>query len=531
MSSLKLWFNRSALLALSILNLSLWSSHDTRANTLSSETIDARKGLFRLLSADINQQTDYNFRTSLQYFQQAGLLKDVNDSTIRNTHALLGFGYALNPNISFSVDGGFNISSSKPTSAAGGSVVGSKAIDVVNAGAALTGTLDLGQYFGLPDQRFTGGLSVWVDFSRISRFFKSVNIIPTAMLTADFSDQPVLPARFHLNAGFRPANGGRYYDNSTVVNDFDRFATGTINSYAITYGTGFELPFYVITPSLEFMMEQVSDANFATSPKWITPGLKGKPFPQKNIELFAGVDIGLSSFHAAAAGTKPSVGPTPLWNVVLGFGVSQFGRRAGQVDVNQTEYETLKKTLSDREHLLSGLQRDLEYNTVQGRVIDGDTKKPLGNVILSFPESPEFLKPSTTDSSGKFVRYFKSLPGTRLVFSLDGYDSSSKFLALRPGERVVVDIALKKSSGEAKSEFVATITQAEGRGIPATVTVTNLQSNQSIQGTADSSGQLHLKIPVGSYKVEISAPGYQTLDERIDFEKDKAVLRSYVLTP
>lgn len=506
------------------------------ANLRSSETIRGQKGLFRLLSADINETAAYHFRTSIEYAQQEDLLKDIQNSTVRSTRATIAFGYALLPEILLNVHSGYNISSRKPDPAAGGSGSGTETYDLVKTGAAVTGTYDVGlRYFKLAPYRFTAGFSLWTDFSKITRFFKAVNIVPTLIASTDWSDHPVVPFRAHFNIGFRLANGARYFDDNSTVSDFERYATETINSYALTTGIGVEFPTYIVNPSLELHMEKVADASLSRSPKWATVGIKGKPFPQKNVEVFGAIDVGLSSFRATATPSvgqisKPDVGPVPLWNVVLGFAIAQFGRKSGEVGVDQIEYDSVKERLEENEKVIAGLRKDIEFNTVQGQVIDAGTKSPLEGVTLSFPDASD-LKSATTDRDGKFVRYFKTLPGARLLFSKDGYEASSKFISLKPGERVIVDIEMKKSTTELLAEFVATITSSENKGVSATATLTNTATGETTTAVADASGQVSLKVREGSYKLEIKADGLKTIDENIDFARGKTVLRFYTMLP
>jgi hypothetical protein len=501
------------------------------ANIRSSETLRGQKGLFRLLSADVNETGSYHFRTSVEFAQQDELLKDASNSTVQSKRATVAFGYAFLPELLISGHAGFNVGTRRPQPASGGSSSGSETIDLVKYGFAVTGTYDVGRYFHLPLNRFTTGLSLWTNFSKVTRFFKAVDIVPTLIATADFTDSKVVPFRGHFNVGFRPANGARYFNDDSAVRDFDRYVTETINSYAITSAIGAEFPMFTINPSLEAHIEKVADASFSRAPKWITAGLKGKPFPQKNVELFAAVDVGLSSFKATPSNPpKPEVGPVPLWNIMIGFGIAQFGKKSNEIAVDQIEYERTKNALENRERTLAAVQHDLEYNTVQGTVVDAANKQALAGVSISFPDNAD-LKSSKTDNEGKFVRYFKNMSGARMLFSKEGYESSSKFLALKPGERVNVDIELKKSTGEALADFVGTITNEAGKGITATVTLTDLKTNESTVATADANGQVQIKVKEGSYRIEIKAPGLKSTTDQIQFLRGKTVLRFYSLAP
>lgn len=497
----------------------------------SSETITAQKGVFRLLSADINEEAAYHFRTSVQFFQQGGLLKDVSDSTVRATQATLGVGYALLPNLHLSAHGGFKLTTREPEIAVGGVSPGAESVDMVKGGFAVTGTYDVGKFFQLPENRFTTGLSLWVNLGKVTRFFDGPDVIPTAIFSGDFTDSELFPWRTHLNLGFRLANAKRYFEeNDTTVTDLDFLGTDAIDSNAITAAWGIEFPFPDVTPSLEVHMHKLMDSDFRKSPSWVTLGLKGKPFPQKNIEIFGAADIGLSDFKATATGSRPVTHAVPVWNAVLGFGISQFGRRAGEVGVDQKEYDAVKRDLTERQTMIAGLEKDLEFNTVRGRVIDAETKKPMGDVKITMPESSEF-KASETNDDGRFVRYFKSLVGGRLLFSKDGYESSSKFLALRPGERVTVDIELRKASAQNLADFVATIVDDQGKGIQARVTLRNIETGELTVGNSDPQGQLGLKVAEGRYLVEIRAEGFKTMGDQVEFGRGKTVLRTFTLTP
>lgn len=514
---------------LSILPLILFSTPIFASET-TSETLDARKGLFRLLSAEVLEKGAYHFRTSMEFFEQSDLLKDTEESKVRDTKANLAFGYALTPYLLLSGQGGFNIASRTPKAAAGSVSAGSDSINLIRGSLAGTAYHDMSSWLSLRENRIVAGFSLWIDFSKITRFIEGPNIVPTAMFTGDFSDNEAAPYRLHLNFGFRPANGKRFYDDATIPKDYDRFVTDTINSWAWTSAFGVEFPMNDINPSAEIHMVKTADTGFSETPKWISIGLKGKPFPTKNIELFGGADIGVSSFKASTATVKPDSPVVPLWNAFIGFAVNQFGLREGDTTVSLAAYNKLKTTVGEQEAQLQGLKKDLEYNVVQGRVIDATTKQALPGVTFSFPESPD-LKSFKSDADGKFVHYFKSLIGNRLVVSMEGYDDSSKFLSLKPGERVSAEIELRKANPNSQlADFVATVTSESGVGIVANVRLSNVQSGQAVLGTTDANGQIAFKVMEGNYRLDIVAANLRPISEIVEFQKGKTVLRSYMLT-
>ena len=513
------------------LKFSLWILPFVAAFCLhaeSSQTLSARKGLIRLLSADINETSAYHFVTSVQYFRDEDLLEDADQSLIRGSEATLAFGYALTPHIHLSAHGGFEQVVRTPKQTDLILNPGSESIDLVRGGAAVTGTYDVGHFLKLPENRLTGGLSIWINLEKTLRILKAPDVRPTLIFTGDFTDFKLFPWRTHLNLGYRFKNDKRYFESTSVVTDLDRFATDTTTSSAFVAAWGMELPFGPITPSVEFHLHQMLDTSFMRSPKWVTLGVKGKPFPQKNIELLAAADIGITSFEATSSGT-PIVGPVPLWNAVVGFQISQFGRRAGEVGVNRKEYEAVRQSLAERETVLADLRRDLEFNTIQGLIIDAETKKPMEGVEISVPESPDF-RPSKTDEAGRFIRYLKGILGARLVFKKDGFETSSKFVGLKPGERFTVDVEMKRATGENLADFVATITDETGNPLVAQVTLTNTVTNEVVVGSSDVSGQLSMKIPEGQYSIEVSLQNFGSKTDQAEFIRGKTVLKTFTLS-
>jgi hypothetical protein len=119
-----------------------------------------------------------------------------------------------------------------------------------------------------------------------------------------------------------------------------------------------------------------------------------------------------------------------------------------------------------------------------------------------------------------------------MVFSKEGYEPSSKFLTLKPGEKISVDIELKRElPGQDLSEFIATLFNQSGEPLAATVKLTKSSGDSVVSGQSDLNGQLYMKIPVGDYKLTIQAEGFNEMTEALSFQKGRAILRSYTLTP
>lgn len=494
-------------------------------STEGTETLDARKGLIHLLAGDPFEAGDYHVRTSFQYFLDEDLLDGGNE--VEATSAKLGFGYSLFEYIRLSASGGVDVALLDIGAQ-------SQSISLIRFDLAATAADDLGQRFGLKSKRLMGAASLQLDLTKPTRFFDGIGGTFTLALTSDWTDQQI-PVRVHGNLGVRPKSGSRYFDrnaldvtNNLAVDDFDYFAVKAIENIGIRAGLGFEFPLEYVTPSLEYNIEYLNDAGFSESPQQVTVGLKGHPFPQKNIDLFAAVDIGLSSYTNAAVNARPEAYAVPLWNAILGFGITQFGKRAGEIGIDARQYQKTVDELRAQNELLAALKKDLAYNSLTGRVIDSETKRPISGVSISFPESPE-LSASSTDKEGQFRRFFPHLKGTRVLFSRDGYQPSSKFYALKPGESVQADIELQKGDATQLATLVMNITDEDGLAVAGARVIARQSGQDPAEVQADSSGRLRLNLNPGSYVVEIRAPGYQLTRERIQLEPGKALLRTLSL--
>ncbi len=508
--------------------LAIFLSVSAHAERVPSETLDGRKGVFRLISADVNNEGDYFFRTGLEYFEDSNLLKDSRNAT--GTKATVSFGYALFPELLLTGTGGFRVSTRE---------IGNFKQDYIVSGFQLgaTWTTDLGILMSMEAKRLFAGATLMIDFTKPQRIIKSIGVQPKLMLTSDYSDLEPVGIRTHLNIGFNPAKDKRYFDpkklnnlNEPFYKDFDYFAFNANSHYSVPVAFGMEFPFWMITPSFEAHWEYVFKTKFKQQPKWATVGIKTRPFPQKNIELFGGADIRLSQYKATALTARPDTHAVPLWNAILGFGISQFGKKPNEVEIDATELNKTRNQLKERNDTLYALKSDLGYNTVTGKVVDAETKQPMSGVIISFPEQPQIRRTMTNDK-GEFIRYFPNLAGSRMVFSKEEYADSTKFLALKPGESVKVEIELAKGGVEMIGDLQVAVTKSDGTAvIGAEILVISEALKIENKGTTDSAGNFGLKLPEGDYSVEVRAPGFVTRKDMVQVKAGSAVIRAYGLT-
>ncbi len=507
-------------------------NHLLRAEFIPSETLDGRKGAFRLISADVNDEGEYFFRSSIEYFYDSDLLDDQRNSS--GTNARFAFGYALFPELLLTGTGGFRVVTLET-----GNFEQNYTLTGFQLGA--TGSFDIGSRLNLAAGRLMAGASLMIDFTRPARFFKGLGVQPRFMLTTDYSDLEPVGVRWHLNVGLNPAKDNRYFNASRNIvvgstaepfyKTFDYFAFQTNRKIAVPVATGVELPFWLLTPSLEFHWEYVFGAKFADQPKWVTVGMKTRPFPQKNIELFGGADIGLSQFKRVPDGERPDTRPVPLWNAILGFGISQFGKKPNEVAIDASELDKTRASLKERNDMIGALRADLAYNTVTGRVLDADTKMPMSGVTVSFPEQTQ-IRRSVTDEKGEFTRYFPNLAGSRIVFSKEGYADSTKFLALKPGESIRVDIQLARGGADKMGDLKISVTDAQGKALPnVEVLLVNQDTKTESKAVSDASGAAAIQLPQGLYSLELRSEGFVVRKESIEVRAGAAVIRSFALSP
>jgi len=238
----------------------------------------------------------------------------------------------------------------------------------------------------------------------------------------------------------------------------------------------------------------------------------------------------LSQYKATALTARPDTHAVPLWNAILGFGISQFGKKPNEVEIDATELNKTRNQLKERNDTLYALKSDLGYNTVTGKVVDAETKQPMSGVIISFPEQPQIRRTMTNDK-GEFIRYFPNLAGSRMVFSKEEYADSTKFLALKPGESVKVEIELAKGGVEMIGDLQVAVTKSDGTAvIGAEILVISEALKIENKGTTDSAGNFGLKLPEGDYSVEVRAPGFVTRKDMVQVKAGSAVIRAYGLT-
>ncbi len=169
---------------------------------------------------------------------------------------------------------------------------------------------------------------------------------------------------------------------------------------------------------------------------------------------------------------------------------------------------------------------------VVGRVVDAETGTPIGNAVITFPQTTGMGVLNVEAQAGSF-KAEKVPPGTHTVqASAPGYQPGSQMITLKAGESYTVEFRLTKETPN-----VAVVT---GR-------VYNVKDNTSIanayisitggtsQPSPASSGQDGIyrieNVAPGTYTIKCTAPGYKEVSEVINLSKGQVLIKDFPLTP
>lgn len=488
-------------------------------------------GLFRMKRASEFVPFDYHIVNSVEYTAQTNPFHDTDGSEdMERTQGAVAFGFApyefLNTNAYLS----FSYSSLKPS--AGGGTFSSP---IMKSGVSVAATRDASRFIiGLEKELLTMGLNLSVEFSKLTRFFTDPIVNPALILSSDL--RPLdLPLRGHLNLEFRMKNEARYFSSSTLkagLSNFDRFSAHATATHALGTNLGLEVPLKNVVPSAEWECEWL-DRSFSDNPNIVTVGAKFTPFSFKNIVFFSAFDIGLNSHHDnditdAAGGDVPAV---PLWNVIAGLTIQSFARKKGHLTIPEDEFASLQKKIELQNNALEKIQRDIKFNRIYGTVKDAETKAPLQEVRIQFPNNSKFAE-IATDRDGQFLHYYAGFDRNMLVFSKAGYAETKKFVALKPGEGIELEIELAKATAREEEGIISlTISDSRNKAVSALVTITRLSDREEKGYETSQSGELLKPLKAGQYRIHISAPGYKPETLTIEIAPKEKLIKQVTLTP
>lgn len=170
---------------------------------------------------------------------------------------------------------------------------------------------------------------------------------------------------------------------------------------------------------------------------------------------------------------------------------------------------------------------DLGGGTVIGRVVDGETGRPISGVEVRADGSGTATGSSelTTDSSGAF-RFDDLPPGEHeLRFAHPIFVQQRHTVTVVTGSVSELDVVLEKAEGMR----VFLVDGRTSAPLSGTVVARNMSNEVVFDGVPRKDGKgVRLPLPAGSYKVSASATGYATHTIIADAPSDEVVIR---LTP
>lgn len=294
------------------------------------------------------------------------------------------------------------------------------------------------------------------------------------------------PVRANFNIGY-------FWDNSSELISSDRVSSNDFfyalrmvpdSNHIINGGISVEFPFEEVTPFIEYSTEQSVSSDIYRSrrynenPQRLTPGFKFTP--GKNLLILLSGDV--SFFKTTKVGNTTSR-PIPLWQA--NFGIS---------------YTFLPPQIIE---LVPPPPPPPTTGSIEGKVIDSISKKPVGDVIISLlgTDLPKFASRRDT---GEFK--ITDVPGGEIEISAtkEGYKPASTKVNVEVGRVTSLIIEIEK---EEEFGFVA------GRvtdpfGVPVIASVGVDKPNISPTAVDPKTGEYKIKLPPGTYKFTASAEGY-----------------------
>lgn len=372
------------------------------------------------------------------------------------------------------------------------------------------------------------------------------------IITTDFTERG-FPFRLHLNGGYlQDRSGVLIVEGESPARTF---ALGLSSYNFYVYGAGLEIPFKYATPFAEISGLKVADPDigFDASPGYATVGIRVTPVDGLSLDL-AG-DFGLTT-------VRPVVGvpATPDRQVIFGASYAfasrerhrEFLRESGeisdaaraQIDAANAEIEKLKAEL-DLERLRAESAEEGQKGTTaemkamearmralsgfRGLVLDAESFAPVGDAIVSFPDTN--LSRILADATSGFFRSYTFQPGTISVsVGKAGYETLLQSVNVTGNADEVVRFLLKKEgagdSNNAPGLFKGNIYDENGKPVAGLLSFPDAPfKTKEVQ----SPGSFSIKIPPGLYQVDVKAPGYLLQGKRISVGPGEKVIYDFNL--
>ncbi len=163
---------------------------------------------------------------------------------------------------------------------------------------------------------------------------------------------------------------------------------------------------------------------------------------------------------------------------------------SSSITIEKTEYDSVQAAISPNQQTI---EIQLRPNTVRGKIVARDTRKPLAGVTVKAKTAGETPASTKTDKHGAFV--LAPVPkGASLVISHSGYATKT----ITPGEQTGLDFSLRSDV------ITGVVTDKQGKPVSgATIAAGEAHATSALDGTYRLTG-----IP-NTGSVAIKSPGYR----------------------
>ncbi|MEO0211938.1 MAG: carboxypeptidase regulatory-like domain-containing protein [candidate division WOR-3 bacterium] len=169
---------------------------------------------------------------------------------------------------------------------------------------------------------------------------------------------------------------------------------------------------------------------------------------------------------------------------------------------------------------------------VVGRVVDAETGTPIGNAVITFPQTTGMGVLNVEAAAGSF-KAERVPPGTHTVqASAPGYQPGSQMITLKAGESYTVEFRLTKETPNVAVVTGRVYNVKDNTSIAnAYITITGGTSQPS-PASSGSDGIYRMEnIAPGTYTIKCTAPGYKEVSEVINLAKGQVLIKDFPLTP
>jgi outer membrane protein OmpA-like peptidoglycan-associated protein len=166
----------------------------------------------------------------------------------------------------------------------------------------------------------------------------------------------------------------------------------------------------------------------------------------------------------------------------------------------------------------------------RGIVLDGVSFSPLGDAIVSFPDTN--LSRLLADTSSGFFRSFPFPPGAvNVSIAKPGYETLLQSVTIRAGSEDVIRFLLKKEGAVANSApglFKGRILDEKNGTVAGTLVFADAPFQTK---EIETNGAFSLKMPPGLYQVDVKATGYLLQGRRVSVGPGETVTYDFILRP